>query len=64
MFRPVGTSDLYQRSHPTTSSSHRDSEFERQFHSFGFRHLCGDLLQEVEALIRKRVSPPANLGVA
>ncbi len=41
----------------------RDAEFGRQLHSFGFRHLCGDLLEEVEALIRKGVSPPGQLCV-
>ncbi len=41
----------------------RDTEFGRKFHSFGFRHLRGDLLQEVEALICKGVSPPGNLCV-
>ena len=38
----------------------RHAEFGRQFHSSGFRHLHGDLLQEIEALIRKRVGPPTH----
>ena len=38
-------------------------ELGRQFHSFGFRHLHSDLLQEVEALIGKDVSPPGQLCV-
>ena len=33
----------------------RHLEFGRQFHSFGFRHLRGDLLQGDEALMRKSV---------
>jgi hypothetical protein len=34
----------------------RHAELRGQSHSFGFRHVRGDLLQEVEALIRKDVS--------
>ncbi len=41
----------------------RHAEFGRQFHSFGFRHLRGDLLQEVEALIRKSLDPSGYLCV-
>jgi hypothetical protein len=41
----------------------RHAEFGRQFHSFGFGHLRGDLLKEVEALIRKGVGPPRQLCV-
>ncbi len=41
----------------------RLAEFGRRFHSLGFRHLRGDLLQEVEALIRKGVGPPDELCV-
>lgn len=41
----------------------RHAEFGRQFHSFGFRHLGGDLLQEVEALIREGMGLPGQLCV-
>jgi len=41
----------------------RDAEFGRQFHSFGFRHLRGDLLQEVEPLSGDGVGPPGQLYV-
>ncbi len=41
----------------------RLAEFGMRFHSLGFRHLRGDLLQEVEALIRKGVGPPDELCV-
>ena len=63
MIRPVRTSKLHQRSNPPKSCSHRDAEFGRQFHSFGFRYLHGDLLQEVEPLICKGVNPLGNRGV-
>jgi hypothetical protein len=40
----------------------RDAELRGQFHAFGF-HLHSDLLQEVESLIGKGVSPPGHVCV-
>ncbi|MDQ2916983.1 MAG: hypothetical protein M3R40_07475 [Pseudomonadota bacterium] len=38
----------------------RDAELGRQCHSFGFRHFCGDPLQQVQALIGKREHLPSQ----
>ena len=48
---------------PAARTQRRHAEFGRQFHSLGLRHLRGDLLQEVEALIRNGVGPPGQFCV-